>query len=278
MENLDLTKTCTRQNRLLEEKENHLNEINQKTEELRMMHPNRMIDSEKLAIQIQEVFQIYFPEPVNTKYFEFTLDIQFMKEQTTIIVDSSMKTFDDMLDLVGRYYSLIPELIYFQDYHHNLFLHDMDIRESLFNNYFEYFMEFVPKVYIVLINNLTFDEIIQSGQKEGFIDISSMRFENAKKDLLFEELELLEHGRDLQINSSSVRRIFISPSRKGKSKAVIVNEDDTNTQNNKPINSNENCRNKVRWLFRFLINCLFFFLFYMFQINERPQNLMLSLQ
>ena len=154
----------------------------------------------------------------------------------------------------------------------------MDIRESLFNNYFEYFMEFVPKVYIVLINNLTFDEIIQSGQKEGFIDISSMRFENAKKDLLFEELELLEHGRDLQINSSSVRRIFISPSRKGKSKAVIVNEDDTNTQNNKPINSNENCRNKVRWLFRFLINCLFFFLFYMFQINERPQNLMLSLQ
>lgn len=245
-----------------------------------MMHPNRSIDNDKLALQIQEIFQFYFPETLKERYFEFTLEIHFMKEYTTIVVDSSMRTFTDMLEIVGRYYSLVPELIYFQDYHHNLLLLDMDIRESLFNNYFEYFLEFVPKVYIVLINNLTFDEIIRYGQKEGFLDISSMRLAEAKKDLLFEELELLEHGRDLQINSTSVRRIFISPSRKGKSKAIIVNEDEASQTTNKPKNPNEieNCRNKVRWLFRLLINCLFFFLFYMFQINERPQNLMLSLQ
>jgi len=256
-------------------------EINQKTEEIHLNQPQlRASDNEELDPLIQEIFQNYFPvpDPKEKRNYEFTMEVHFRREKIPMIVDSAFKIFADLLEITGGYFSLAPEYIYFQDHNNNLIMNEMDIRETLFGEFYGFLVDYVPKIYVVLVNNLTFDEVIKIGQIENLDDRSSNRLGNYSKNKgLYEEMELLEQGRELENASVAVKRILISPSKKGNRKTVVLNEDENKTYKKKLAKENNKCR-KLQWLFKLMVNVLFFFLFFMFQYNEIPDNLILNLK
>ena len=265
----------------LNEKEGEIIQIHKKYEDFLSEHPSMQgIDNQKLHKQIKEVFNEYciIPEDPEEEFYEFTLEIQYLQHKIPFFIEHTCRKFKDLIEIAGKFFFLTKEIVYFKDHHENLLMGDMDIRKTLFCDYLPYLKGYVPILSIVLLNNHTFEELVEIGKKELQVNMYKADPDSSYRQFLYDDSELMSKDSDLEI--STKRKINLSPLRKQKNQTRFIANYTKEFERKKSVLSKEEFRAKLKKKFTFFIklaiNGLFFFLVFFFQVSERPNNILLN--